>query len=57
MYSIHNIVKDEVPTHLVEEPPADMMCMLDDISYLDNLPKCDQYDDDYEDEKDVDYSK
>jgi hypothetical protein len=57
MYSIHNVVKDEVPTQLVEEPPADMMCMLDDISYLDNLPKCDQYDDDYEAEKDVDCSK
>jgi hypothetical protein len=24
---------------------------------MDNIPKCDQYDDDYEDEKDVDYSK
>jgi hypothetical protein len=33
MYSIHNIVEDEVPTHLVEEPSADMMCMFDDFSY------------------------
>jgi hypothetical protein len=33
MYSIHNVVKDEAPSHLVEEPPDDMMCMFDDISY------------------------
>jgi hypothetical protein len=33
MYSIHNIVKDEVPTQLVEEPSADMMCMFDDFYY------------------------
>jgi hypothetical protein len=57
MYSIHNTVKDEVPTQLVEEPSTDMMCMFDDISYLDNLPKCDQYDDDHEAEIDVDCSK
>jgi hypothetical protein len=57
MYSIHNVVKDEVPSQLAEEQPADMMCMFDDISYLDNLPKCDQYDDDYEAEIDVDCSK
>jgi hypothetical protein len=31
MYSIHNVVKDEVPTQLVEEPLVDMMCMFDDI--------------------------
>jgi hypothetical protein len=34
-----------------------MMCMFDGISYLDNLPKCDQYDDDHEAEIDVDCSK
>ena len=33
MYSIPNTVKDEVPTHLVEEPSTDMMCMFDDFSY------------------------
>jgi hypothetical protein len=27
MYSIHNVVKDEVPTQLVEEPSTDMMCI------------------------------
>jgi hypothetical protein len=57
MYSIHNTVKDEVPTHLVEDPSADMMCMFDDFSYLDNLPKYDQYDDDHEAEIEVDCSK
>jgi hypothetical protein len=57
MYSIHNTVEDEVPTHLVEEPSADMMCMFDDFSYWHNLPKCDQYDDDHEAEIDVDCSK
>jgi hypothetical protein len=57
MYSIHNTVKDETPSQLAEEQPADMMCMFDDISYLDNLPKYDQYDDDYVVEIDVDCSK
>jgi hypothetical protein len=57
MYSIHNTVKDEVPSQLTEEQPTDMMCMLDEISYLDNLPKCYQYDDDHEAEIDVDCSK
>jgi hypothetical protein len=49
MYSIHNAVKDEAPSQVAEEQPTDMMCMFDDISYLDNLPKCDQYDDNYVD--------
>jgi hypothetical protein len=46
MYSIHNIVKDEIPTQLVEEPLADMMCMFDDISFMVDLPTHDQYDED-----------
>ena len=33
MYSIHNVVKDEIPTQLIEEPSTDMMCMFDDISF------------------------
>jgi hypothetical protein len=57
MYSIHNTGKHEVPSQLTEEQPADMMCMFDDIPYLDNLPKCDQYDDDHEAEIEVDCSK
>jgi hypothetical protein len=55
MYSIHDVVKDEVPSQLAEEQPADMMCMFDDIPYLYHLPKCDQYDGEHEDE--MDYSK
>ena len=46
MYSIHNVVKDEVPTQLVEEPSTDMMCMFDDISFMEDLPKHNQYDED-----------
>jgi hypothetical protein len=47
MYSIHNMDTDENPNQLVEEQSIDMMCMLDDISFMDDLPKYDQYDDDY----------
>jgi hypothetical protein len=54
MYSIHGTVKDEAPSQLVEEQPADMMCMFDDIPYLDCPPKWDQYDDDHEAEIEVD---
>ena len=46
VYSIHNIVKDETPTQLVEEPLADMMCIFYDISFMDDLPKHGQYDED-----------
>jgi hypothetical protein len=37
MYSIHNIVKEGTPTQLVEETSTDMMCMIDDISFMDDL--------------------
>jgi hypothetical protein len=57
MYSIHSTVKDEAPSQLVEEQPADMMCMFDDIPYLDCPPKWDQYDDDHEAETEVDCSE
>jgi hypothetical protein len=57
MYFIHHTVKDESPSQLAEEQLADMMCMFDGIPYLDNLPKCDQYDDDHEVEIEVDCSK
>jgi hypothetical protein len=53
MYSIHNTVKDEAPSQLVEEQPADMICMFNGISSMDDLPKCDQYDDDHEAEIEV----
>jgi predicted PolB exonuclease-like 3'-5' exonuclease len=48
MYSIHGTVKDEAPSPLVEEQPADMMCMFNGISSMDDSPKWDQYDDDHE---------
>jgi hypothetical protein len=35
MYSIHSTVKDEAPSQLVEEQPADMMCMFNGISSVD----------------------
>jgi hypothetical protein len=57
MYSIHDVVKDQTLSKLVEEQPTDMMCMFDDIRYLDNLPKGDQYHDDHEAEIEVDCSK
>jgi hypothetical protein len=57
MYSIHNTVKDEAPSRLVEEQPADMICMFNGISSMDDLPKCNQYDDDHEAEIEVVCSK
>jgi hypothetical protein len=57
MYSIHNTVKDEAPSQLVEEQPTDMICMFNGISSMDDLPKCDQYDDDHEAEIEVVCSK
>ena len=47
MYSIQNTVKDETPTQLVEEKSADTMCMFDYVSFIDDLPKYDKYDEDY----------
>ena len=47
MYSIHNLVKDETPTQLVDEPSTDMMCIFYYISFMDDLPKNNQYDEDY----------
>jgi hypothetical protein len=53
MYSIHSTVIDEAPSRLVEEQPADMICMFNGISSVDDLPKYDQYDDDHEAEIEV----
>jgi hypothetical protein len=57
MYSIHNTVKNKSPSRLVEEQPVDMICMFNGISSVDDLPKCDQYDDDHEAETEVVCSK
>ena len=47
MYSIHNTVKDETPTQLLEEQSTNMMCMFDDICFMDDFPKYDKYDQNY----------
>jgi hypothetical protein len=47
MYSLHAMDKDESQNQFVEEKSTDLMCMLDDFSFMDDLPKYDQYDDDY----------
>jgi hypothetical protein len=57
MYSIHHTVKDEVQNQRVVEDSPDMICMFNGISSMDDLPKCDQYDDDHEAEIEVDCSK
>jgi hypothetical protein len=57
IYSMHGTVKDEASSQLAEEQSADMMCMFDDIPYLDCPPKWDQYDDDHEAETEVDCSE
>jgi hypothetical protein len=54
MYSIHNTVIDEASSRLVEEQPANMICMFNGFSSMDDLPKWDQYDDDHEAEIEVD---
>jgi hypothetical protein len=53
MYSIHSTVKDEAPSQLVEEQPADMICMFNGISSMDDLLECNQYEDDHEAEIEV----
>jgi hypothetical protein len=47
MYSLPDMDKYETQNNLMEEQSIDLMCMLDDISYMDDLPKYDQYDDEY----------
>jgi hypothetical protein len=47
MYSIHGIAKDEVQNQMVVEKSLEMMCIFDDISYIDDLPRYDDQDDDY----------
>ena len=44
--SFHRSDNDCVIEHLGEERSVDMTCMLDDMFYVDDLPKFDQYDDD-----------
>jgi hypothetical protein len=57
MYSIHHTVENEVQNQRVVEDSPDMICMFNGISSMDDLPKCDQGDDEHEAEIDVDCSK
>jgi hypothetical protein len=57
MYSIHHAVENEVQNQRVVEDSPGMICMFNEISSMDDLPKCDQYDDEHEAEIEVDYSK
>jgi hypothetical protein len=47
MYSIHNTVQDETQNYLTVEKSIDLMCMFDEIYFMEDLPKYDQYEDDY----------
>jgi hypothetical protein len=39
MYSIHNTTKEEVQNQVVVEKYLEMMCMFDDLPYIDNIPQ------------------
>jgi hypothetical protein len=47
MYSIHDTAKDEVQNQMVMEKPPRMMCMFDDLAYVDDFPGYDHQGDDY----------
>jgi hypothetical protein len=49
--------KDETQNQLVEEKSVDIICLFYDISYMDDLPKYYQYDDDYVIKIEADSSK
>jgi hypothetical protein len=48
MYSIHDTVEDEVQNQKMEEYSPDMICMFNGISSMDDSPKLDWYDDNYD---------
>jgi hypothetical protein len=54
MYSIHYTSKDEVQNQMVMEKPPKMVCMFDDLTYVDVFPGYDHQGDDYVVELDVD---
>jgi GTPase SAR1 family protein len=57
MYSIHNTVKEEVKNQVVVEKSLEMMCMFDDLPYIDNMLKYDLQNGDYMVEIEDDWSK
>jgi hypothetical protein len=57
MYSIYDTSKDEVKNQMVMEKPPKMMCMFDDLGYVDDFPGYDHHGDDYVVELDVNCSE
>jgi hypothetical protein len=57
MYSIHNTIKEEVQNQVVVEKSPEMMCMFDDLPYIDNLLRYDHHNGDYMVEIEGDCSK
>jgi hypothetical protein len=57
MYSIHNTVKEEVQNQVVVEKSPEMMCMFDDLPYIDNILRYDLQNGDYMVEIEDDCSK
>jgi hypothetical protein len=57
MYSIHNTAKDEVQNQMVMEKSPEMICMFDDLAYVDEFPRYDHQGDDYVARFDVDCSE
>jgi hypothetical protein len=57
MYSIHDIAKDKSQNQMVVEKSPEMMCMFDDLAYIDDLPGYDHQDENYMDEIEVDCPK
>jgi hypothetical protein len=57
MYSIHSTVKEEVQNQVVVEKYPEMMCMFDDLPYIDNMLRYDLQNGDYMVEIEYDCSK
>ena len=47
MYSIHNTVKEEVKNQVVVEKSPEMMCMFDDLPYIEYMLRYDLQNGDY----------
>ena len=54
MYSINNTTKEEVQNQVVVEKSLEMMCMFDDLPYIDDVPRYDLHNDDYMGEIEID---
>jgi hypothetical protein len=47
MYSIHNKAKDEAQNQMIVEKYPEIMCMFDDLAYVDDFLRHDHHNDDY----------